>query len=68
MDNVYYYAGDNILPFGQKRYVGQSGSDVEERNSKFLVSALTNKTLVGKYALRKAKRRERMHLRFLKCR
>ncbi len=67
MNNVYYFAGDNILPFCQKRYVGQSGSDVEERNPKFLVSVLTERTLVGKYALRKAKRRERMHLRFLRC-
>lgn len=67
MNNVYYFAGDNILPFCQKRYVEQSGSDVEENSPKFLVSVLTKKTLVGKYALRKAKRRERMHLRLLRC-
>ncbi len=66
MNNVYYFAGDNILPFCQKRYVAQTGPDVEEHSPKFLVSALTKKTLVGKYAVRKAKRRERMHLRFLK--
>jgi hypothetical protein len=67
MNNVYYFAGDNILPFCQRRYVEQSGPDAEEHNPTFLVSVLTKKTLVGKYALRKAKRRERMHLRFLRC-
>ncbi|UXN61125.1 hypothetical protein [Phyllobacterium zundukense] len=67
MNDVYYFSGDNILPLCQKRYVGQWGSNVEEHDPKFLVSALTSKTLVGKHALRKAKRRERMHLKFLRC-
>jgi hypothetical protein len=66
MERVYYFAGDNILPFCQKRYVEQSDSDVEEHCQMFLVSALTKKALFGKYAVRKAKRRERMHLKFLK--
>lgn len=66
MNNVYYFAGDNILPYCQKRYVEQTSPRVEEHCPNFLVSVLTEKTLVGKYAVRKAKRRERMHLRFLK--
>lgn len=67
MNNVYYFAGDNILPFCQKQYVEQSAPDVEEHNPKFLVSVLTERKLVGKYTLRKAKRRDRMQLRFLRC-
>jgi hypothetical protein len=67
MENVYYFSGYNILPYCQKRYVEQVNADTDGYPRDYLVSALTKGKFARKHALRKAKRRERMHLRFLRC-